>query len=1556
MKKLFFAFAAGLLLLAGCAKEYDDTALKESVASLDKRVTALESQMKALSSVIGADGKLKLIKSQQEIKENGKVVGYTVTFVSGETVSFKVDVPAETDPATVVGIKNDNNGIPWITVGGEPKWPLAEVAYLDVDENGYLTFLDQNTGVKIWPSLFKNLEYTEEGLFMTFFDGSSLLIPAAAPFALVLDSDVAIVTAEMAEVKIGYQVVGANETTVVDGFADGIYSFDGAKEGKLVFGIDKEALFVAKGHAVVWANNGEGLTDIRKITFGGTEVADVQPADKPEKPEDAPAEYDEAKVAAVAEAAGGEVAVSVTSNVEVKLVSDAEWITVGETKATKYTATCTLLENDSDAWRFGNVKVMDPAGAVLYQTIQIAQKPGKEAVKVIKFNNTIFRAEIPEERAVAKEATLEAWVHASDLSGCQNIMGTEGAFFIRFDGGKLQGRVATSVKPEGDAKAGELKIDAAGKLASDAFQVDKWQHVALTYVQGGKIALYLDGNMVAESTASDMPVYIDGKKIDATGAYPNYGLEWRFYVGGGEDKHYFKGSIFNARVWDKALSAEEIAKVKASSNVTGDNLLAYWKFDEGNGNAIKDYSESKLDLVSKKSNGANPAALEDTDINWIKGALPEIGEEAVVIEKAGGAETGFAAADFSANGAYGWFVFENAIDLSKGFTYVFHYYQNAEHSGKLGNFCDKMGGDWINMIRFNEGNIGGNAFGSFAGPVTPGRSNFNHKETAAEIGKWHQAAIVWDPSDNYLYKMAVDCSFKNGIHDQLNVPAPVFKALEIGDSWSPKSFNGMICEVSVWDKALTEKELYAIYGEIQDPANVENLKAYWPMHEGSGSKFVEATGKYEDIDFAKAQLEGDSNGQINAEAIKWVKGNEWEVVEEPQDPVPGFFDSNVKWVSSTDNKAYVNNVLNVVYGETTYKDVPNVKLGTSSKAGSFNVTLPAGTTKLDFWGIGWNGKDGALKITVGEQSANFTVKKNSGANNNSPYTVTITDEDKYTLTLDAALAEDTDIKIETTSTTAARAFLFGMVASAGAPVPPEPTYTDLSAEKANCYVITAPGAYKFPAVKGEGSESVGAVDGAELLWETYNNAEDVTANSVIAKVGVKDGFITFETPATLKPGNALIAAKSGETILWSWHIWIPATTIESSTYGYIFNHELMDRNLGALVAATPSNVPVESFGLQYEWGRKDPFPGALSISDNHFAKVSGKEMSIGYEMTLEQAIANPTTYAVYTEADSWGNWMSPENDANLWKDSEKTIYDPCPAGYRVPMRNTAQPLHSSDLSKVKGWSDNEASGDNAPYFTLGEPATVFPYGGLICENGKYIDHLGARSFIWTAHAIAIMDVRLNGAHTLNSTVTGRGCTVRCVKVEEVETPEQELVGATGVVLDGQFSEWANADAISTESSRMPYWKFGWDNDNLYFHYKITKSRITYDESGDYGYNSYIYVGLDTDNNAETGSRVGGGTDMETGGEVKVCIFPWRGNVNEGTLSVVNGVDGHGWIQNPVGTTLEDVHPTVYGAFDGDYCYLEVGIPRSALGQLASKIAVAPAMDYSTTAKTVIPVK
>ena len=336
-------------------------------------------------------------------------------------------------------------------------------------------------------------------------------------------------------------------------------------------------------------------------------------------------------------------------------------------------------------------------------------------------------------------------------------------------------------------------------------------------------------------------------------------------------------------------------------------------------------------------------------------------------------------------------------------------------------------------------------------------------------------------------------------------------------------------------------------------------------------------------------------------------------------------------------------------------------------------------------------------------------------------------------------------------------------------------------ESANCYVVNAGDSsneskvFKFRAVKGNSyvkdsavGTSVGTVASVEILWETWNNASSVTPNSVISVVDFKDDFVYFKMPAALHAGNAVIAAKDASSnILWSWHIWVPSTTITSNTYG-IYSSALMDRNLGALVAATTTSVPVESFGLHYEWGRKDPFVGARGIADNNFAKVNGVPISVGYEMTLAETIANPTTYAVYTSSDSWGNWLSPTHDATLWQDDSKTMYDPCPAGYKVPKYNDSQPLHGSDLSTVTGWSDNAAAGDNAAYFTLGDPVTVFPYCGLVCENGKYMDHLGARTFIWTAHASSssgsgyMMDVRYTSTHKSTNTVTSRGCSVRCV--------------------------------------------------------------------------------------------------------------------------------------------------------------------------------------------------
>ena len=157
----------------------------------------------------------------------------------------------------------------------------------------------------------------------------------------------------------------------------------------------------------------------------------------------------------------------------------------------------------------------------------------------------------------------------------------------------------------------------------------------------------------------------------------------------------------------------------------------------------------------------------------------------------------------------------------------------------------------------------------------------------------------------------------------------------------------------------------------------------------------------------------------------------------------GQFDSNVTFTKGT--SCYDDNVLNVVYGETTTENVKNLKFGTGSKFGDGTVTLPAGTKKVTFYAVAWKGTPATFKISLAlswtDTTINyseFTTKEiaaNDGASNNSPYNITVTDTDKYEIEFPQAIGDaGSYLKFETTSDAedgknGKRAFLFGVQAS-----------------------------------------------------------------------------------------------------------------------------------------------------------------------------------------------------------------------------------------------------------------------------------------------------------------------------------------------------------------------------------------------------------------------------------------------------------------------------------------------------------------------------------------------
>lgn len=288
---------------------------------------------------------------------------------------------------------------------------------------------------------------------------------------------------------------------------------------------------------------------------------------------------------------------------------------------------------------------------------------------------------------------------------------------------------------------------------------------------------------------------------------------------------------------------------------------------------------------------------------------------------------------------------------------------------------------------------------------------------------------------------------------------------------------------------------------------------------------------------------------------------------------------------------------------------------------------------------------------------------------------------------------------------------------------------------ANCYIAPALNtSYSFDAtVMGNGKTTTNIwprfLQGAKamVLWETGTLSKTVITNAEY----LTDGRIVFQTGATR--GNALIGLfnAAGECI-WSWHIWSvdynPAATAQTYVSGAVF----MDRNLGALT--TDCTQPA-SRGLYYQWGRKDPFMYPSTFKPNSWYEnvQAAATYAPGFEynetdfrdewsetMTVAWASAHPTSYINPLYPQDWddfpsiSNWLC-EDNPNLWgnrtttsidKTSSKSIYDPCPPGWRVP-----------DLESFKGIT---YAGGTEPYYVTirynGSATTQIPLGGHYFET------------------------------------------------------------------------------------------------------------------------------------------------------------------------------------------------------------------------------------------------
>lgn len=355
-------------------------------------------------------------------------------------------------------------------------------------------------------------------------------------------------------------------------------------------------------------------------------------------------------------------------------------------------------------------------------------------------------------------------------------------------------------------------------------------------------------------------------------------------------------------------------------------------------------------------------------------------------------------------------------------------------------------------------------------------------------------------------------------------------------------------------------------------------------------------------------------------------------------------------------------------------------------------------------------------------------------------------------------------------------------------------------ETSNCYLVKTNGAYKFDAsVKGNGKGDgqstyiqkygleITGVTYADLLWEARNDGDKTMSREIIDGSPIyKDGYVSFRTGRS--QGNAVISVKDVKgDILWSWHIWVSDDEVKvhdhtNATLRVVA--QVMDRNLGAL-----NNTPldIDNRGMFYQWGRKDPFmpsrspyvPNAngdnkptYNLTNWEVGNGSGEWIFNGKMLpftlvpgNIPNTVLNPMLFLqnYYSEYYDWycASGDQAVTDSGLW-DEKKTIFDPCPVGYRVPGKDIwGVPSGNKTITNAGGVSEYDENGENEKWdwnvfkdcgriwkFT-GDyyPAVGNVYYGSINNNTH--NYASSQAFYWTCQRTPNRDSEASYAADFN---------------------------------------------------------------------------------------------------------------------------------------------------------------------------------------------------------------
>ena len=334
-----------------------------------------------------------------------------------------------------------------------------------------------------------------------------------------------------------------------------------------------------------------------------------------------------------------------------------------------------------------------------------------------------------------------------------------------------------------------------------------------------------------------------------------------------------------------------------------------------------------------------------------------------------------------------------------------------------------------------------------------------------------------------------------------------------------------------------------------------------------------------------------------------------------------------------------------------------------------------------------------------------------------------------------------------------------------------------------------------PWIEKTNSGANAGINGAKIVWADEKDLVHLSA-SPIAHVG-GDAYLDFEVKAAdIKSGNAVVAVTKGGTVVWSWHLWfapksaltpIPVTNHQNVVYNFTtetlgwhpvkWEHTTYTtaRTVKVKVEQTIANGGVkqitvlnitqnpggkkEGVSTLYQFGRKDALPGTDTFYPTNgysFDNTPGGR-SLGYAIQHPENMFINAGGGGINQNDwcnaTYYNLWSADNTTTGFNDNAvvKTVYDPCPVGFKMPASNaftgfTSNGQYQSGAANINAngtadsWDKFSAAYGHNFYTNSSKNATIFfPASGFRNYSDGSLNNVGHDGCYWSAVPIGTSD-------------------------------------------------------------------------------------------------------------------------------------------------------------------------------------------------------------------------